>query len=858
MYVKIVGFKCHLDSEYTFDSESMVLLRGESGAGKSTILQAIFWAMYGLMRNVYNNSGQIKTCSVTLQINHLIIYRQKKPELLQVTITNPKDGSQNVYEDEVAQQIIDSAFGPKDLWKSCSYVNQKERCALLSGTANERLTLLNQLSFDQDNPKDYIDIIDTKLKEINVEFTNAQANFTAELDLFTKQLNTRPATKPLSDDEIIILKNDINNLTIEIQQLYNDVLTHERNIGSYNIISNQLSQVETQLLGIPEVIFDETQYNLKCNVINETISRLKEQGTLIRHYTNIKSRSEKLQSDINKIRSEIITIDNNIATLNNQLILSQNNISERSQENTINLNSNIKVDQQYIWNVIQQENQLKQFQNECNQLGCEYDQNSINNLINTYQSELNNITNIQRNLQTYNQLKTLRAHLVQYSSFILTNEKISELENINIKTSLEISELKKGLELLQCPNCSVSLRHVGTKLIQGERDPVNPIEVQQKETEYKSILDQINKIRTGINIQSQIDNIENQLKGIDLNALENFQTRNNPRPNYQGLIGRLMRIQIIQLPQYSSSYLQSILNHQQLISQSTIFEKQKYNLMTNLNQLEDQLKTIEIPNVPSHDLGLLQKEINTHELELNKLNQNKQQSIQQKSIRDNLITTITNLKQQQNSVLMLLKPNSKTLYETTKTLLETTKTKLLEGEYTNSIISQQKQLEIKRAHVMKLNDDISTLQRLKQNAINVECKQLQDTVDTINQALSDILPLFFNEPIDMVLQLYKTLKSKKETKPGLNIIIKHKGTEYDNINQLSGGEGDRISLALVLALNQVSNSPIIMLDECVSSLDGALKESCIKAMKDMTGKTIICVDHEGVEGYYDKTILVSH
>ena len=49
-----------------------------------------------------------------------------------------------------------------------------------------------------------------------------------------------------------------------------------------------------------------------------------------------------------------------------------------------------------------------------------------------------------------------------------------------------------------------------------------------------------------------------------------------------------------------------------------------------------------------------------------------------------------------------------------------------------------------------------------------------------------------------------------------------------------------------------------MLDECISSLDGALKESCIKAMKTLGNKIIITVDHEGVEGYYDKTISVFH
>ncbi len=254
----------------------------------------------------------------------------------------------------------------------------------------------------------------------------------------------------------------------------------------------------------------------------------------------------------------------------------------------------------------------------------------------------------------------------------------------------------------------------------------------------------------------------------------------------------------------------------------------------------------------------LNSEITKYESELRSLRNTHQQNLQHMATRKQLVSTIDRLKVQQETISKSLNHTAKTIYETTKQMLQDNKTKQTEAQYSKSIIDKQQELETKRQIVLDLNDDLVALQRLKQNAINVECKQLQDTVDNINQTLSDILPLFFAEPIDMTLQLYKMLKTKKQIKAGLNISIKYMGIEYDNINQLSGGEGDRISLALVLALNQVSNSPVVMLDECVSSLDGTLKEACIRAMKKLDGKTIICVDHEGVEGYYDKTIVVTH
>ncbi len=105
--------------------------------------------------------------------------------------------------------------------------------------------------------------------------------------------------------------------------------------------------------------------------------------------------------------------------------------------------------------------------------------------------------------------------------------------------------------------------------------------------------------------------------------------------------------------------------------------------------------------------------------------------------------------------------------------------------------------------------------------------------------------------------LYKKIKTGNKIKPGLNLEICYKGKKYDKIDRLSGGEGDRISLALLLALNYASNSPLILLDECVSSLDPNLKTACINGIKSIPNKTVICIDHDdSLEGYYNSIIEI--
>lgn len=826
MHIKIVGFKCHIDTSYDFEADSMILLKGESGVGKSTILQAIFWALYGSMRGIYNNSGHIKKCSVTLVINGITIYRQKKPELLRVTY----DGKD--YEDAVGQQILDQTFGNRILWKACSYVEQKERCSLLSGTAAERLALLNMLSFNMDDPKEYIEKIDNKLKEINKNFIELQATFTAELNIFIQQITLRPVTIQLSNEEIQSLQNNIIVNEGDLPKLYQEVLSHERNIGSYNMLQSQITMYNDQLKSLEAIPPpDLTQLDIIVNNINNIKGLM--DGT---------TKHKKLKSQKNAIINNIKTYEQAVVKYNND-INQCNLIIQRLDPPTIH------VTNEMIWENTEKEKQKSYQMKECEMLGCLYDQTSINTMVATLQTEINENNRISSNLVIYNQYEKLRS---QYTAISTTcqgdpsKEYISELEAKQNAINLELQEMRNGLNLLLCPNCTKSLRYINNKLVLGETEPVSNEQIRAKELELKSIISQINNLRNMIQIKNQLDNLSLQLSNIDPSELVLKDTR-----NHQAIINRLIRIQIINIP-YTTEYLKSVLDYANAIKNLEQLTRYRDTKLNDIKLLNDQLNNILLPDSIIDDT--LPSKLSTYEYQLKQLQQQQTDHNNRLNNISHIKSTINQLTTQKNSII--LKYDASSLYETSKNTLNSDKLKLDDALYSQKIIQNQNKLEIQRSDVMILNNDMVALQHLKQNSINIEHKQLQDTVDTINYALNDILPLFFTDPIEMELRLYKELKTKKEIKPGLNIYIKHRGTEYDNINQLSGGEADRISLGLILALNKVSNSPVILLDECISSLDGSLKESCISAMKQLRNKTIICVDHEAVEGYYDTTIKV--
>ena len=52
MKLKLINFKCYTEKTFEFDDNSFILISAPSGAGKSTILLAIQYVLYGIGSNV--------------------------------------------------------------------------------------------------------------------------------------------------------------------------------------------------------------------------------------------------------------------------------------------------------------------------------------------------------------------------------------------------------------------------------------------------------------------------------------------------------------------------------------------------------------------------------------------------------------------------------------------------------------------------------------------------------------------------------------------------------------------------------------------------------------------------------------
>ena len=139
MKIKLKNFRFHEDSTFEIPDSGFVLLTGDSGKGKTTILNAITYAFYSHIRVPYTHDKT--TCRVDLEYKKdgrtVHISRSSHPNTLSVTY---KKGE---YEDDAAQGVIDQILGINyDVYMASSYIVQQTYRSVLFMTPTQTLCLM--------------------------------------------------------------------------------------------------------------------------------------------------------------------------------------------------------------------------------------------------------------------------------------------------------------------------------------------------------------------------------------------------------------------------------------------------------------------------------------------------------------------------------------------------------------------------------------------------------------------------------------------------------------------------------------------------------------------------------------------
>jgi DNA repair exonuclease SbcCD ATPase subunit len=143
---------------------------------------------------------------------------------------------------------------------------------------------------------------------------------------------------------------------------------------------------------------------------------------------------------------------------------------------------------------------------------------------------------------------------------------------------------------------------------------------------------------------------------------------------------------------------------------------------------------------------------------------------------------------------------------------------------------------------------------LRDKIRRAEAIYISKTIETIEELANKYIDEFFSGDMEARLSQYKEVKGK-DPKVQVSLTVIHRDCEVD-IRSLSGGERDRVVLAFSLALNEMLELPLSILDECTSSLDQENSLHIFGTMHKLYRTPCLVIAHQCVEGVFDHVIHV--
>ena len=165
------------------------------------------------------------------------------------------------------------------------------------------------------------------------------------------------------------------------------------------------------------------------------------------------------------------------------------------------------------------------------------------------------------------------------------------------------------------------------------------------------------------------------------------------------------------------------------------------------------------------------------------------------------------------------------------------------------------QLDTYRDEAKQLSLKRTASERLKGLSDAAAVAAIENTIDTINANAQSLLDQMFPDDGTVI-----TLKNSMTTQAGLenakmSVAIHHKGSDVKRIKSLSGGEKSRACLAFQLALSEMYQSPILLVDEGFTGLDDETKAACFEVLRSVSqNKLILVVEHGAPESFFDEVI----
>lgn len=815
MRLKLKNFRCYLDKEFDFGNEGMLLLSGPSGSGKTTILQAINFVLFGTGTKL-TTFGKT-SCRVELTFDELRIVRTKRPN--RVVVTNLRSNEE--YEDAAGQSVIDERFGTA--FDVTSYVQQNAYKSFIMMSPLEKLGFLEKFAFNG------IDLtkIKARCQAIIKKRNEALITTTSQLEMAGEHLDQ--LTKPQK------VSFPLRNTKNKERSMKNEMIRFKNSKKLINRVQKKLDKVRNEQSDLKLLTVKQQAHQTEIDRLEEKLETLQlERSTT--HYEG----DEKLCEYEDLLVSVLARRE--LSVLQNKYEQDRERLREMETSEINNMKEEIENIKSKLWQ--------------------DYTEEDTKETINEYKQVI-------KDSERYERLKySLERYEVNEDKLDKSRVELEDLRKKLTERKERLSKLLLQQELYTCPSCQVQLR------IQNDELHIHNDEISEDEEDSNDVRKDIVKLNRVVNrLEYQIPEQQNKLDRykeikVEIDELESQYEEEIPckvdaeytieylseykRSQYE-LEKKIKRLQTnIKDKIYSASFV---------MLQNGLTKQRK-----KIKSLKKQLKRDDSPDVDEQELR--------QTIEIQRRNKEKIHDYDKriksmkrelKEHRQNVICNEDEYKENYSEIRDKedIELDINNLQEEKVTL-----EKKCEKHGQNIIkIDKYKRYREELARYREWVDKVEKLKEeendkrsryaaaimLKDKILQAESIAILNVINSINTHAQEYLDTFFpTDPI--VARLLPFKKTKKKTKPQINLQIDYKGMEAD-ANMLSGGELARVVLAYTLALAEIFNTPLLLLDECTASIDQDLTGAVIEGIRNNFGnKMVIVIAHQVVSGIFDRVM----